>query len=86
MESLSANEAKTHFGDLLLKVQREPIQINRNGKAIAVVLSVNDYLNLESLKMLYLKTRVEQAKEDIAAGRIVDGDVFFDDLFHGKFD
>lgn len=45
MESLSANEAKTHFGDLLLKVQREPVQINRNEKAI------DDYLNLESLKM-----------------------------------
>ncbi len=86
MESLSANEAKTHFGDLLLKVQREPVQINRNGKAVAVVLSVDDYLNLESLKMQYLKIRVEQAKEDIAAGRMIDGDVFFDDLLNGKFD
>ncbi|AWN75937.1 TPA: type II toxin-antitoxin system Phd/YefM family antitoxin [Legionella pneumophila] len=83
MESLSANEAKTHFGDLLLKVQREPVQINRNGKAVAVVLSVDDYLNLESLKMQYLKTRVEQAKEDVAAGRIIEGDVFFDDLLSG---
>ncbi|KTD32891.1 prevent-host-death family protein [Legionella nautarum] len=86
MESLSANEAKTHFGELLLKVQREPVQINRNGKAVAVVLSVDDYLNLESLKMQYLKKRVEQAKEDIASGRIADGDVFFDDLLKGKFD
>lgn len=86
MESLSANEAKTHFGDLLLKVQREPVQINRNGKAVAVVLSVDDYLNLESLKMQYLKTRVEQAKEDVAAGRMIEGDMFFDDLLNGKFD
>ncbi|MDI9818068.1 MULTISPECIES: type II toxin-antitoxin system Phd/YefM family antitoxin [unclassified Legionella] len=86
MESLSANEAKTHFGDLLLKVQREPVQINRNGKAVAVVLSVDDYLNLESLKMQYLKTRVDQAKEDVAAGRIIEGDVFFNDLLNGKFD
>lgn len=86
MESLSANEAKTHFGDLLLKVQREPVQINRNGKAVAVVLSVDDYLNLESLKIQYLKIRVEQAKEDIAAGRIIGGDAFFDDLLNGKFD
>jgi len=86
MESVSANEAKTHFGDLLLKVQREPVQINRNGKAVAVVLSIDNYLNLESLKMQYLKTRVEQAKEEVAAGRIIDGDVFFDDLLNGKFD
>lgn len=86
MESLSANEAKVHFGDLLLKVQREPIQINRNGKAVAVVLSVDDYLNLESLKIQNLKTRVEQAKKDMAAGRIIEGNVFFDDLLNGKLD
>jgi hypothetical protein len=58
------------------------IQINRNAKAVAVVLSVEDYLNLESLKIQYLKKRVEQAKEEIASGRIVDGDVFFDDLLN----
>lgn len=86
MESLSANEAKTHFGDLLLKVQREPVQIKRNGKAVAVVLSVDDYLNIESLKLQYLKTRIEQAKEDIAAGQILEGDVFFQDLLNGAFD
>ncbi|MBA3537004.1 MAG: type II toxin-antitoxin system Phd/YefM family antitoxin [Tatlockia sp.] len=86
MESLSANEAKTHFGDLLLKVQRAPVQINRNGKAVAVVLSVEDYLSLESLKMQSLKNRVIQAKEAIALGHIVDGDPFFDDLLKGKFD
>ncbi|WP_237762274.1 type II toxin-antitoxin system Phd/YefM family antitoxin [Legionella shakespearei] len=86
MESLSANEAKTHFGDLLLKVQREPVQINRNGKAVAVVLSVEDYLNLESLKMQYLKTRVEQAREEMAMGRTIDGNAFFDELLNGTFD
>lgn len=86
MESLSANEAKTHFGDLLLKVQRQPVQINRNGKAVAIVLSVEDYTNLESLKMQYLHTRVEQAKKDIANGQVIAGDVFFEELLKGKYD
>ena len=86
MESLSANAAKTHFGDLLLKVQREPVQINRNGKAVAVVLSVDDYASLEKLKMNALKNRIEQAREDIMASRITDGDHFFDDLLNGKVD
>jgi prevent-host-death family protein len=86
MESLSANEAKTNFGGLLLKVQREPVQIKRNGKAVAVVLSVDDYLNLEFLKMQYLKTRVEQAKEGIATGQIIGGPALFDELLNGKFD
>ena len=86
MESLSANTAKTHFGDLLLKVQREPVQINRNGKAVAVVVSIDDYRSLEALKMNVLKNRVKQAKEDILAGHITDGDPFFDDLLNGRFD
>ncbi|MFZ4211256.1 type II toxin-antitoxin system Phd/YefM family antitoxin, partial [Pantoea endophytica] len=38
MHSLSANEAKTQFGDMLLKAQREPVQISRNGKPVAVVI------------------------------------------------
>lgn len=50
MYALSANEAKTQFGDLLLKAQREPVQINRNGKPVAVVMSVEDYQALEDLK------------------------------------
>jgi len=37
MEILSANDAKTHFGDMLLKAQRSPIQINKNGKPVACV-------------------------------------------------
>ncbi|RJT44255.1 type II toxin-antitoxin system Phd/YefM family antitoxin [Rahnella woolbedingensis] len=37
MKSLSANEVKTQFGDVLLSVQREPVQINRNGKPVAVM-------------------------------------------------
>jgi len=86
MEALSANEAKTHFGDLLLKVQREPVQINRKGKAVAIVISMEDYLNFEALKMQQLKSRVEQAKKDILAGRISDGDVLFDRLLKEEFD
>lgn len=86
MESLSANEAKTHFGHLLLKVQREPIQINRNGKAIAVVLSIDDYQQLEALKIQFLNTRIEQAKNDIAEGRLSDGHAFMAQLMDGEFD
>jgi prevent-host-death family protein len=43
MDSLSANEAKTHFGDMLLKVQRAPVQINKNGKPVFLVISADEY-------------------------------------------
>ncbi len=86
MESLSANEAKTHFGDLLLKAQRAPIQINKNGKPVAVVISADEYESIEALKLRLLQSRAIQAKADIEAGNLVDGNSFFDELEAGHHD
>ncbi|NDL01058.1 type II toxin-antitoxin system Phd/YefM family antitoxin [Photorhabdus bodei] len=86
MYALSANEAKTHFGDVLLRAQCALIQINKNGKPVAVVLSIDEYENIEALKIQLLKSRVIQAKADIEAGNLVDGESFFDELETGKYD
>lgn len=86
MNALSANEAKTHFGDMLLKAQRAPLQINKNGKPVAVILSMEEYESIEALKLRLLQLRAAQAKTDIAAGNLVDGDAFFDELEAGKHD
>ena len=86
MDALSANEAKTQFGDMLLKAQRAPIQINKNGKPVVVVISMDEYENIESLKLRYLQSRVAQAKIDIKTANLTDGDTFFDALESGQFD
>jgi prevent-host-death family protein len=86
MDALSANEAKTHFGDLLLKAQRSPVQINKNGKPVAVIISVEEYEGIEALKLRFLQGRVEQAEADIDADKLVDGESFFDELDAGHFD
>jgi prevent-host-death family protein len=86
MEALSANEAKTHFGDMLLKAQRNPIQINKNGKPVAVVISAEEYENIEALKLRLLQSRAMQAKADIEAGNLVDGESFLDELEEGHLD
>ena len=86
MDALSANEAKTHFGDMLLKAQRAPVQINKNGKPVAVVLSVEEYESIESLKLRLLQSRVIQAMADIEADSLVDGESFFDELEAGRHD
>ena len=49
MDYYSSTDAKREFGELLVKSQREPIGITRNGKPIAVVMSEKDYLELKSL-------------------------------------
>ena len=86
MDTLSANEAKTQFGDLLLKAQRAPIQINKNGKPVAVIVSMDEYESIEALKLRLLQSRVAQAKADIEAGNTIDGESFFDGLENGEQD
>lgn len=86
MDALSANEAKTQFGDMLLKAQRAPVQINKNGKPVAVVISMDEYESTEALKLQLLQARAARAKVDIDAGNTIDGESFFDDLESGQFD
>lgn len=86
MDALSANEAKTHFGDMLLKAQRAPVQINKNGKPVAVVISAEEYQSIEALKLHYLQSRAAQAEADIDAGKLTDGESFFNELEAGKYD
>ena len=86
MEVLTANEAKTNFGELLLKTQRTPVQITRSGKPVAVVMSSRDYDTIEEFKMRYLKEELARSLADEAAGKIEDFDSFFSDLMAGKYD
>jgi prevent-host-death family protein len=86
MDALSANEAKTHFGDMLLRAQRSPVQINKNGKPVAVVISAEEYESIEALKLRLLQSRAAQANVDIAAGNLVDGEAFFSELESGQHD
>ena len=80
MKAVTANEAKTQFGDMLLNVQRAPVQINKNGKPVAVMVSMDDYEMMENMKIQMLKERVRRAKTEIAAGETIDGNSLFDEL------
>jgi len=86
MQSLTANDAKTQFGDMLLKAQREPVQINKNGKPVAVVISIDEYNQMEETKFALLKERAARAKVDIENNNLVDGKDFMSDLIAGKHD
>lgn len=83
METLTSNQAKTQFGDLLLKVQRSPVEISRNGKPVAVMLSMEDYSALEALKLEQLQHKIQRAEADIVAGNVHDGDAVLQSLIAG---
>ena len=50
---LPAAEAKNNFGKMIDTAQREPITIEKKGRAVAVVLSMEEYAKLEALETEY---------------------------------
>lgn len=86
MDVMTANEAKVRFGEVLLRAQREPVHISKNGNPVAVLVAAEDYVSSEELKLELLKLRAERAREQVAAGETVDGGEFFDQLMQGSDD
>ena len=73
MSALSASDAKREFGDLLLKAQKEPVKINKNGKPVAVVVSAAEYEQLEAYRDEHFRAEIEQGIADLEAGNVSDG-------------
>ena len=84
METLTSNQAKTQFGDLLLKVQRAPVEISRNGKPVAVMISADDYSAMDELKMELLRQSLKRGLSDLEAGKIQDGDSVFTSMIDAE--
>lgn len=80
MHTLTANDAKRNFGELLLSAQREPVKISKNNKDAVVVMSIKDYEELELMKADYIKHCFEAAKKDLAQDNVVDGEAFLKSL------
>ena len=80
MFTVTANDAKRNFGELLLNAQREPIKISKNSKDTVVVMSIRDYEALEAMKADYLKHCFQAAKADQTNNVVVDGESFLNAL------
>lgn len=80
MISFTANQAKTQFGEMINKAQREPISITKNGKPSVVVMSIDEYNAIEELKLQSLRDRLARSLAQIEAGQVYDGDEAFDEL------
>jgi len=58
MQSLSAHDAKARFGQLLDTARRGLVVIERHGRAVAVVLSKEDFDELNAIKLEWLHTEI----------------------------
>ena len=79
MRNLAAREAKNNFGHMLDMAQREPVTIQKKGRDVAVILSIEDYQQLEELEdKLWALMAMEAEKEGFLTAK--QSKKFLDDL------
>lgn len=57
---VTANEAKTRFGEMLDRVQREPVRITRRDRVVGVMVSAQDY---EAMRAFYANRLLHRMAE-----------------------
>ena len=74
MEILTANKAKIHFGEMLLKVQKELINVTKNGKSVAIVIATEEYkqLKLQALRSALIEGEESEDVENFSIEAIND--------------
>ena len=63
MQSFTANQAKTQFGQFLDTAQREPVQVMKHDRVVGVMVSAKDY---EAMRLFYadrLQHRLAQSAQ-----------------------
>ena len=74
METLNASDAKREFGEVLLKAQKEPVGINRNGKPVAVMISAAEFEQLQAFKEECLKRELQKGLKSLEDGNVLESD------------
>jgi len=59
----TAKEAKNNFGRLLDEARRFPVFVKKNGRKVAVMLSLEEYNFLEALSDAYWIKRAKEAQK-----------------------
>lgn len=64
MRTVNAKDAKYNFGQLIDTARAEPVTVVKYGRAVVVVLAVEEYERLRALdKTVAAQVRTKQAKE-----------------------
>jgi prevent-host-death family protein len=66
MKSIPASEAKMHFGALLDTAQREPVTVSKQGRPVAVMMSIHDY---EEMKLARLRAHLAEGEAQLERGK-----------------
>lgn len=74
MQTYTANEAKTRFGEFLDRVQREPVCVMKHDRVVGVMVSAQDYEEMRAFFANRLQHTLDRAADD-AAGKGMSADV-----------
>ena len=88
MQKFSAHDAKARFGALIDAARREPVTIEKHGRAVAVVLSKEEFDDIQAMKLELLRAEVRQGIYASNQGDVVeigenDLDEFIDRVMSG---
>ncbi|MBE5254474.1 type II toxin-antitoxin system Phd/YefM family antitoxin [Mixta mediterraneensis] len=80
MNNFTASEAKMQFGELLSQAMREPVSITKNGRPKAVMMSWENYSQIEALKVQHLRATLARSVEQAERGELYNTDEVFSPL------
>ena len=63
MNTFTAKEAKNNFGRLLDEARYAPVGIQRNGRLVVVVVSIEKYTELVAIRDAYLGKRKKRTEQ-----------------------
>src|SRR5579864_8778917 len=80
MKIASVADIKSRFSAFLKAAESGPVVVTRNGKAVAVILGVQDEDEIERLLMAYsprLQAILEESRKQIREGEVLSHDEFW---------
>lgn len=66
MQTFTANEAKTRFGEFLDRAQREPVRVMRHDRVVGVMVSAQDYEAMRAFYANRLQHTLDEAADAAA--------------------
>ena len=83
MKTVSAKIAKNNFGELIESAQKGPVEIQKNGRSVAVVISLDEFKRLEALEDGWWASEADKASKEGFIG-VEDSERFLAGLLNAK--
>ena len=75
LQTITANEAKTHFGEFIDRAQKGPVRVTRRDRVVGVMVSADDYEAMRAffsdrLQNTLTQTATHAARQGLTAAKL----------------